>query len=63
MLFWAGGPKVSSGHTQMNKTFHIFFTFTLCERPFALAPQMSYAVILGAWLAMIPQLMPQQKTE
>ena len=29
---------------------------------FALAPQMSYAVILVAWLA-LPQLMPKQKTD
>ena len=28
-----------------------------------LAPQMSYAVILVAWLAMMPQLMPKQRTD
>jgi hypothetical protein len=28
-----------------------------------LAPQMSYAVILVAWLAMMPQLMPKQRKD
>ena len=41
---------------KLNKIFFIFFLQIL-------APQMSYAVILVAWLAMMPQLMPKQRTD
>jgi hypothetical protein len=44
-----------------NQKFHIF-SHLPSERPYTLAPQTSYAVTLVAWLAMMPQLMPQQKT-
>jgi hypothetical protein len=43
------------------KMFRIFFRV---YQGLALAPQMSYAVIHAvAWLAMMPQLMPKQKTD
>ena len=41
---------------KLNKIIFIFFSSNL-------APQMSYAVILVAWLAMMPQLMPKQRTD
>jgi len=58
----AQGPKMfSSGHTQIEQ--NISHIPPPPNQGFALALQMSYAVILVALLAMMPQLMPKQRTD
>jgi len=59
---WLRGQKCFPVVTRkLNK---IFLTFPPPpNQGFALALQMSYAVILVALLAMMPQLMPKQRTD
>ena len=56
---------LSSGHTGNYLSFFIYLRncFFSISHTISTAPLMTWAVILVAWLATLPQLMPQQQSE